>query len=200
MVKLLLVNNYHSSARARAVRLRDSLEKNGSNVSMLDWESITPAVEKEFDGVVLSGSYDMLSDTSTQTKFSKELELARASSVPLLGVCFGHQLLGHAFGSAVVRTRRPHLGYYDAEVLRKNPLFDRLGSRMSVYESHHEVVNALPKEFVQLARSRGSEVCAMVHSRLPLFGVQFHPERYSLERPDGDKIISNYVRTVRTGL
>lgn len=166
----------------------------------MDWDSVSSAAWKGFDGVVLSGSYEMLSQPRTQTKFSRELELARASDVPLLGVCFGHQLLGQAFGSTVVRASKPSLGYYEAEVLKKNPLFDELGPKVSVYESHHEVVSFLPRDFLQLARSRASEVCAMQHSRLPLFGVQFHPERNSPDKPDGDRIISNYVRTVKTSL
>ncbi len=194
------MNNYGNSARERAVRLKSSLEKNGSTYSLVNWDSVTPVAWKDIDGVVLSGSYDMLSEPGVQAKFSKEIELARESGVPLLGVCFGHQLLGYAFGSPIVRTSRPSFGYNDARVLRKGPLFDRLGSRVSVYESHHEVVSSLPKEFVQLARSRASEVCAMQHTRLPLFGVQFHPERNSVEMPDGDRIVSNYVRAVRTGL
>jgi GMP synthase (glutamine-hydrolysing) len=200
LVRLLIVNNYGNSSRERAFRLKSSLEKNGSTGNMVSWDSIAPTAWKDFDGVVLSGSYDMLSEPRVQAKFSKEVELARASGVPLLGVCFGHQMLGFAFGSRVVRASKPSLGYNEAQVLKKNPLFNELGPRVSVYESHHEVVSFLPKEFVQLARSRGSEVCAMQHSRLPLFGVQFHPERNCLERPDGDRIISNYVRAVRTGL
>ncbi len=166
----------------------------------MNWDSATPVAWKDFDGVVLSGSYDMLSEPRVQYKFSRELELIRESGVPLLGVCFGHQLLGYAFGSAIVRTSRPSLGYKNVEVLKKRLLFDRLGPRVSVYASHHEVVSSLPMEFVQLARSRESEVCAMQHARLPLFGVQFHPERNSPERPDGGRILSNYVRAVRTGL
>ncbi len=200
MARLLLVNNYGNSARERAVRLRSSLEKNGSTCSQVDWDSVTPVAWKDFDGVVLSGSYDMLSEPRVKAKFSRELELARVCGAPLLGVCFGHQLLGYAFGSTVVRTSRPSLGYSTAQVLKKGPLFDGLGSRVSVYESHHEVVSSLPKEFIQLARSRASEVCAMQHTSLPLFGVQFHPERNSLEMPDGNKIVTNFIRAVTNGL
>jgi GMP synthase-like glutamine amidotransferase len=200
LVKLLLVNNYANSARERALRLRSSFEKNGSTGTIVSWDSLASRAWKDFDGVVLSGSYDMLSEPGVQVKFSREVELARTSGVPLLGVCFGHQILGFAFGSPVIKAPRPSLGYREAQVLRKEPLFDDLGPRVSVYESHYEVVSSLPKEFVQSARSRGSEICAMQHSRLPLFGVQFHPERNSKEMPEGDKIISNFVHSVRASL
>ncbi len=166
---------------------------------MLNWDSITPAVWDNSDGVVLSGSYDMLSEPRTRAKFSTEVELASLSQVPLLGVCFGHQLLGHAFGSKVVKAPHPSLGYCDVDVLRKDSLFAGLGPAVSVYESHHEVIDSLPGDFHRLAKSRGSEICAMQHSKLPLFGVQFHPERNSPERLDGERIIANFVRMAKTG-
>ena len=112
---------------------------------------------------------------------------------PALGVCFGHQLLGHAFGSRVVRAANPAKGYRDAEVLRHDLLFRGLPHSIGVYESHREEVDSLPTGFAHLARSSTAEICAMKHSRLPIYGVQFHPEHYSLEKPDGEVILANFV-------
>jgi len=112
---------------------------------------------------------------------------------PALGVCFGHQLLGHAFGSRVVRAANPAKGYRDAEVLRRDTLFRGLPHSIGVYESHQEEVESLPAGFAHLARSSTAEICAMKHSGLPIYGVQFHPERYSLEKPDGEVILANFV-------
>ncbi|TLY11103.1 MAG: GMP synthase [Thaumarchaeota archaeon] len=192
MLKLLLVNNYDAANRERMLTLKASLAR-GGRVEVTDWNLVTSEKLREYDGVILSGSYDMLSSARTQAKFAREIDAMKDHGGPALGVCFGHQLLGHAFGSRVVRAANPAKGYRDAEVLRHDPLFRGLPHSIGVYESHREEVESLPAGFAQLARSSTAEICAMKHSGLPIYGVQFHPERYSLEKPDGEVILANFV-------
>jgi len=190
--KLLLVNNYDASNRERVLTLKASLAR-GGRVEVTDWNLVTSEKLREYDGVILSGSYDMLSSAKTPAKFAREIDAMKDHGGPALGVCFGHQLLGHAFGSRVVRAANPAKGYRDAEVLRRDPLFRGLPHSIGVYESHREEVESLPAGFAHLARSSTAEICAMKHSGLPIYGVQFHPERYSLEKPDGEVILANFV-------
>ncbi len=192
MLKLLLVNNYDASHRERVLALKASLAR-GGGVEVTDWNLVTSEKLREYDGVILSGSYDMLSSAKTQAKFAREIDAMKDHGGPALGVCFGHQLLGHAFGSRVVRAANPAKGYRDAEVLRRDTLFRGLPHSIGVYESHREEVESLPAGFAHLARSSTAEICAMKHSGLPIYGVQFHPERYSLEKPDGEAILANFV-------
>ena len=192
MLKLLLVNNYDAANRERMLTLKASLAR-GGRVEVTDWNLVTSEKLREYDGVILSGSYDMLSSAKTQAKFAREIDAMKDHGGPALGVCFGHQLLGHAFGSRVVRAANPAKGYRDAEVLRRDTLFRGLPHSIGVYESHREEVESLPAGFAHLARSSTAEICAMKHSGLPIYGVQFHPERYSLEKPDGEVILANFV-------
>jgi len=192
LLKLLLVNNYDASHRERVLALKASLAR-GGGVEVTDWNLVTSEKLREYDAAILSGSYDMLSSTRTQAKFAREIDAMKDHAGPALGVCFGHQLLGHAFGSRVVRAANPAKGYRDAEVLRHDPLFRGLPHSIGVYESHNEEVESLPTGFTHLARSSTAEICAMKHSRLPIYGVQFHPERYSLEKPDGEVILANFA-------
>lgn len=111
---------------------------------------------QKFDGVVLSGSYEMLSREETRARFAAETEAVASSRTPLLGVCFGHQLIGHAFGSIVVRGAVPVRGYVDIDIVSDDPLFSGLPRTITVLESHYEVVSSLPKGFDLLARSRTS--------------------------------------------
>ncbi|MDA4128528.1 MAG: gamma-glutamyl-gamma-aminobutyrate hydrolase family protein [Thaumarchaeota archaeon] len=200
MTKLLLVNNYNNSARERFMRLVSSMRRLGVGVQSSDAAQVKPEGFKNFDGIVLSGSYDMLSRSATQTKYGKEIELIREATTPVLGVCFGHQMIAIAFGARVVPSPKPVLGHYKAKILRPDPLFKGLGGSITIYESHHEVVDAVPLGFEQLATSSGSEICAMRSPKKPVYGVQFHPERSSRENPDGDRFLGNFVSAVRTGL
>ncbi len=199
MVKLLLVNNYDTSHRERAITLKASLIKNGAEVKMTEWLEASSSKFQGYDAVVLSGSYEMLSQVKTQVKFRNEIEAVRDAKLPILGICFGHQLLGHTFGSRIVKTARPAKGYNDAELLKKSSIFEDLPTTIAVYESHYEVVDSLPGSFTHLARSPTAEICAMKHSSIPLYGVQFHPERNSLEKPDGGVVVGNFVRGVDSG-
>lgn len=199
MVKLLLVNNYDTSHRERAITLKASLIKNGAEVKMTEWLEVSSSKFQDYDAVVLSGSYEMLSQVKTQVKFRNEIEAVRDANLPVLGICFGHQLLGHTFGSRIVKTARPAKGYNDTELLKKSSIFEDLPTTIAVYESHHEVVDSLPVGFSHLARSPTAEICAMKHSSIPLYGVQFHPERNSLEKPDGGVVVGNFVRSADSG-
>ncbi len=148
----------------------------------------------EFDGVVLSGSPAMLSGAGSETPYLGEMDAISGSTVPILGICFGHQLMSMTYGSKVVMAPSPTKRFVSTEVLWKDRLFSGLPKRISVFESHHEVVESVPEGFVLLARSPTSPIAAMKHRERPLFGVQFHPERNTPEKPDGDVFVGNFVQ------
>ncbi len=195
MVRVLAVNNYPSTKRFE--RLRSSLASNGADVTISDWSESSASKFDGFDGVVLSGSHDMLSEQRVRVKFAREVEAIREASTPLLGICFGLQLIGCAFGSEVVKNGPMIREYVETEVLRPDALFFGLPSIIRVFESHEEVVRPLPKDFDLLARSRSSPVAAFRHSRLPIRGLQFHPERNGPDAPHGNLVVANFVNGLR---
>ncbi len=195
LVKVLAVNNYPTLERFE--KLRRSLEQNGATVSTLDWSESSDSVFDGFDGVALSGAPDMLSKPATQAKFHREVEAIVGTEVPLLGVCFGHQMMAQAFGSKVVEDSEHVLKFVKTEILTDDPLFEGLPDSPLLLESRHEIVESLPEGFQLLAKSETSEIAAMKHSRRLLYGVQFHPERYTAENPDGYKVVGNFVRMLR---
>jgi GMP synthase (glutamine-hydrolysing) len=190
--RILLVDNYLASGKAR--ELEESLASNGASVSVIGSSESTAGRFNDYDGVVLSGSPAMLSEKGSEDQFLDEMNAIKESRVPLLGICLGHQLMGRAYGSRVIKASQPTKKYVDTEVLVKDSLFSGLPERISVYESHYELVETVPKGFLLLARSPTSPIAAMRHRKLPLFGVQFHPERNTTGRPDGDTLIGNFVK------
>jgi anthranilate synthase/aminodeoxychorismate synthase-like glutamine amidotransferase len=123
------------------------------------------------------------------------VELIRLNeSLPLLGVCLGHQAVGEAFGATVGRAPLPVHG--KAEEVRHNGLrlFTGVPLPMRAVRYHSLVVDSssLPPELEVDATTGEGLIMALSHRSRPIFGVQFHPESYGTE--DGDLVISNFLR------
>ena len=194
MVKVLVVNNY--PGRERFEKLERCVRENGAEVMAMDWGRVSPTSFHSFDGVVLSGSPAMMSDDRTKERYEPEALAVLDSRVPVLGVCFGHQLMARAFGAEVVKDRRHVLGMVKTTVLKEDSIFDGLPRSVVLLESRHEVVKSLPRGFRLLARSVASRIAAMKHDERPLYGVQFHPERFTKEHSGGSTIVGNFVRSL----
>lgn len=195
MATVLAINNYPT--RERFERLEKCLEDNGAKVTSVDWNQVSGVRFGSFDGVVLSGSPDMMSEKKVQAKFQAEIDATVDSKVPVMGVCFGHQMMAHAFGAEIVKDGRHVLGMVETKAVADDPLFHGLPRSMMLLESRYEVVNALPRGFSLLASSETSRIATMKHSTRPLYGVQFHPERYTSENPDGKRVVGNFVRLLK---
>ena len=195
LAKVLVINNYPT--RARVETLERCVKGNGAEVVPADWSEVSAGDFDSVDGAVLSGSPAMLTDPRTLTKFKPEVDAVLDSEVPVLGVCFGHQLLAHAFGARVVRDGRHVLEMVKTTVLKEDPLFVGLPKSMMLMESRYEVVKTLPDGFTLLARSAASRIATMKHPTRLLYGVQFHPERYTKQHPEGDAVVGNFVRMLR---
>jgi GMP synthase (glutamine-hydrolysing) len=193
--RVLAVNNYPT--RERFQRLEESLKEGGAEVTPIQWDRASTTVFNSSDGVVLSGSPDMMSDPKVQAKYGAEVEAIVDSNPPILGVCFGHQMMAHAFGADVVEDGRHVLEMVMTQVVADDPLFEGLPKSIMLLESRHEVVKSLPKGFKLLAISATSKIATMKHPSRQVYGVQFHPERYTKENPDGRRVIGNFVRLLK---
>jgi anthranilate synthase/aminodeoxychorismate synthase-like glutamine amidotransferase len=113
--------------------------------------------------------------------------------VPILGVCLGHQSIGQAFGGRVVRARAPVHGKAEEIVHDGSDLFEGVPKPLLAGRYHSLVVeeSTLPRELKVSARTRDGIVMAIRHRKLPVFGVQFHPE--SILTPDGQTLLRNFL-------
>jgi anthranilate synthase/aminodeoxychorismate synthase-like glutamine amidotransferase len=134
----------------------------------------------------------------TPSRAGRVVDLIRTNrSIPLLGVCLGHQAIGEAFGAKVVRGAVPVHGKVTKVMHGGEGLFDGCPAPMETARYHSLVIDrdTLPPEFRVDAETGDGVVMAIAHRERPLFGIQFHPESYGTE--GGDKLIANFLAEVR---
>jgi anthranilate synthase component 2 len=135
--------------------------------------------------------------TPREAGISVPLVRAAAGRVPLLGVCLGHQSIGEAFGGRVVRADRLMHGKTTLVAHSGHPLFDRVPERFDAMRYHSLVVSpaGLPAELEVTAwssdRPPGTEIMALCHRTMPVYGVQFHPE--SVGTAEGRRLLENFL-------
>ena len=124
---------------------------------------------------------------------SKEVVLRFAPSVPLLGVCLGHQCIAEVFGGQVVRAERLMHGKTSEIHHDGSGVFAGLPNPFSATRYHSLIVapETLPNELAVSAKTAEGEIMGLQHREYPLHGVQFHPE--SILTAEGKKLLANFL-------
>jgi anthranilate synthase/aminodeoxychorismate synthase-like glutamine amidotransferase len=131
--------------------------------------------------------------TPNEAGISLELIARLAGTIPILGVCLGHQAIGQAFGGKVVRAPRVMHGKTSPIEHDGTGLFRGIPSPMQATRYHSLVVEpeSLPAALAVTARTAEGEIMALAHQTLPVWGVQFHPE--SILTVDGKRLLQNFL-------
>lgn len=121
------------------------------------------------------------------------IRLAAQQSLPLLGVCLGHQSIGHAMGGKVIRAPIPVHGKIDNIIHTGKSVFKGLPSPIRATRYHSLIVEkaTLPDMLVVTAESSDGLIMGMQHRTLPIHGVQFHPESIATEH--GYAMLKNFL-------
>lgn len=114
--------------------------------------------------------------------------------IPVLGICYGHQLLAQELGGVVANTGQAEFGRTDLEVVATSVLLADLPATQTVWMSHRDEVTAVPPGFVRTGRTPGASVAAMEDPGRSLYGVQFHPE--VAHTPRGMEILKHFLYDV----
>jgi GMP synthase (glutamine-hydrolysing) len=142
-------------------------------------------------GIILSGGPSSVYDADAPGAPSELLSLA-----PVLGVCYGMQLIAHLEGGKVIGAGRREYGRAEVEIDRECGLFAGFTphERMTVWMSHGDHIDEPPDGYVVTARSGSVPIAAFQHRERPVHGVQFHPE--VAHTPRGSEVIANFLFTV----
>jgi anthranilate synthase component 2 len=133
--------------------------------------------------------------TPAEAGVTVEVIRAWGESIPILGVCLGHQAIGEAYGGRVVRAARAVHGKTSRITHDGTGLFEGLPSPLEVGRYHSLVVerDSLPAslQVVATATDDPREIHALRHATHPVWGVQFHPE--SVLTPNGKQLLRNFL-------
>jgi len=139
-------------------------------------------------GIILSGGPNSVYGDNVPLADPKIFDIA-----PVLGICYGMQLIAHIEGGEVIRTNRREYGRAEMKVLEPEALFAGFtkGESMTTWMSHGDHIEQPPKGYIVTAESTYNPISGFRHEKRPIYGVQFHPE--VAHTPRGREIISNFV-------
>ena len=148
------------------------------------------ALPKRMVGLILSGGPSSVYDEDAPPFDRGWLDL----DVPVLGICYGMQLIAQHFGGTVGGAQRREYGHADVDVVRPGALFAGVPDKTPVWMSHGDHVEVPPPGWEVSARSENCPVAAMASTTGRQFGLQFHPEVVHSEH--GTNVIRNFVFSV----
>lgn len=184
-MKVLLIDNYDSFT----FNLLHQLQLAGANCVVVrnddpDFNWKAPDV----DAAVLSPG----PCTPKEAGWLLDFIAYHAETLPMLGICLGHQAIGMHFGASLVRAPKPMHGKVSKITTKADPWFEKTGKHLEVMRYHSLVLEDLPTDLLPLANSKDGCLMAFKHKTLPLFGLQFHPE--SVLTPSGQQLIETFLR------
>ena len=148
----------------------------------------TPASElAENSGIILSGGPSSVFDESSPQPDPGLFQIGR----PMLGICYGHQLIAGHLGGLVERGDTHEFGSATLSVRLEGGLFDGMERDQQVWMSHGDHVARLPDGFEVLGTTGDCDVAAMGHPGRGIYGLQFHPE--VVHTPNGSQMLRNFL-------
>ena len=146
----------------------------------------------KFKGIILSGG----PSTVTKQKFQSIPKIIFSKNIPILGICYGLQLIAKLFGGKI-KSSKKRREFGRAIIFRKKNsllLKNFFRSNQSVWMSHEDAVVKLPKNFVVTAYTKDSKLTAIENKNKKIYGIQFHPEVTHTD--NGKQIFKNFLFSI----
>jgi GMP synthase (glutamine-hydrolysing) len=159
----------------------------GVENKILHWENAKREDFENASAIIFSGSPVFFTEADN-IPYTSKFDFIREGKIPVLGICFGHQLMGLIHGAKIFRGKEVR-EEIEIRVVKEDPLFKSLAPLTAMTEDHTEGIS-LPPGFLHLATSASYTIEAMRHPLLPLWGVQFHPE---VSGKNGETLIRNFL-------
>jgi GMP synthase (glutamine-hydrolysing) len=148
---------------------------------------IAPEDARGFKGLILSGGPHSVMDEASPTVDPRIFDLG----LPVLGLCYGHQLMAKALGGSVLRSDLREYGIAQMSIQGQSPLLKNLDSPQQIWMSHGDAVDGLAPGFEILGSTSDCPTAAVGDAARRFYGLQFHPE--VTDTPCGMDILSNFI-------
>ena len=159
--------------------------------------SLEPPIFEEMHpkAVIFSGGPSSIYEESSLKPQDQILTSIWENDIPLLGICYGMQVLVNYMGGKISSSSYREFGNAQLNILESDsPLFKKVNKTSTVWMSHEDKLTRIPDSFKKLAETETCEFAAIVHKEKRLYGVQFHPEVYHTR--EGSQILLNFCQEV----
>ena len=163
------------------------LLKNKTDFSVINFGQITDLDLTKFDAFILSGR--RRNEQKMNAINSEIINHALSENKPLLGICYGAEILALTLGGTIRKSADIIEGVHSVNVIKQNLLLDK---DIEVYQSHSYEIAKLGSQLESVASSDNCQHEIIKHQRLPIFGTQFHPEMSK----DGQLLIKSFLKII----
>lgn len=187
-MKVLIIDNVERADAGFNDPLRECVAK-FADVDSVNYKDIPllNALHEQYEAIILGGSPLHYSNEVIDSRLPY-LQWIPELTIPILGICLGHQNISRLFGGQLLIDEEAENGHLPLEVVGADPLHANIRSGDHVRLMHRASVT-LPPGFMQLASTRTCRNQAMKHSTKAIYGVQFHPELSEI----GEVFLSNFI-------
>jgi len=187
--KILMIDNYDSFT----YNLVHYIEEFGAKVNVVRNDEISINKIKKYkpDIIFISPGPCSPKEAGISVKIAKEL----AGKIPIFGVCLGHQSIGYAFGSEIIKAKKLLHGKTSKIYHNGKGIYKNLPNPFEATRYHSLIINkkTLPKDFEITSQTKDGTIMGILNKELKVEGVQFHPE--SILTKQGKKLIKNILET-----
>lgn len=183
---ILIIDNYDSFT----YNLVQAVEAAGykCEVYLNDKITISEIISKRPKKIIISPGPGRPKDAGISNDVIKHLN----KTIPILGVCLGHQCIGVNFGAKLVHAKNIMHGKTSTIKYQSSKLFEDLPSSFEAARYHSLSIEDVKQPIIVTATAEDGTIMAIEHKNYPLYGIQFHPESFLTDH--GDKIIRNFLK------
>ena len=139
------------------------------------------------NGIILSGGPVSVNEKDSTNIDKKIFDLG----IPILGICYGHQLIAHQLGGKIKKGKNQEYGKTTLDINIKNELFNNLPKKQIVWMSHWDEVLSLPEGFISVGKTKYGDNPIIINKKKKIYGLQCHIEVTHTEY--GEKILNNFL-------
>jgi len=145
-------------------------------------------------GIILSGGPKSVYEKDSLSVSDEVFDYLVEKEIPILGICYGYQLIAYKMGGNVKGEKRKEYGITNVEILDSEGIFKDLERKETVWMSHSDQVFEIPPNFIVTSKTDTSPIAAFRNNSKKIYGLQWHPE--VVHTKNGKKILSNFVYNV----